>query len=87
KHCEQTGVIGRTVVPEIIVPDQKLMMHIRRGDRDRAYAYWKETGGKTMLDVAKEKIVAGLIDPFQAELVVGLLDAGLELDPALLEQA
>ena len=87
KHCENTGVIGRTVVPEIIVPDQKLMMHIRRGDRDRAYAYWKETGGKTMLDVAKDKIVAGLIDPFQAELVVGLLDAGLELDPALLEQA
>lgn len=87
EHCENTGVIGRTVVPEIIVPDQKLMMHIRRGDRDRAYSYWKETGGKTMLDVAKEKIVAGLVDPFQAELVVGYLDAGLELDPALLEQA
>jgi general secretion pathway protein E len=72
--CMNTGIMGRTVVAEIVVPDHTLMTHIRRGDRDKAYAYWRTSGGRTMLDHAIDKIKQGLIDPFQAEDEVGQLN-------------
>lgn len=74
EHCRGTGIIGRTVVAEVVVPDQALMAFVRKGDRDLAIDYWRARGGLTMLDSAIIKINAGLIDPFQAEDEVGPLN-------------
>lgn len=76
-HCKGSGTIGRTVVAETIVTDNALMKFVRDGDRIGAIDYVRrEQAGKSMLEHAIEKINAGLIDPFQAEDVVGALNAG-----------
>lgn len=74
EHCNQQGTIGRTVIAEVIVPDDQFFKHIRCGEKTEAVAYWlHELGGKTIREHAIEKIAAGLIDPRMAEKVVGHL--------------
>lgn len=73
-HCAQTGTVGRTVVAETIVTDDKLMSLLRAGDRLGALEYIRnELGVMSMLEHAIKKINAGLVDPLQAEDVVGPL--------------
>lgn len=77
-HCRNSGTIGRTVVAETVVTDNQLMSFIRAGDRMRALDYVRsEQMSISMLDHAIEKINAGLVDPFQAEDIVGALNAGI----------
>lgn len=77
-HCNGTGTVGRTVVAEVVVTDNQLMKFIRDGDRIGAIDYVRrEQAGASMLDHAIIKINAGLIDPFQAEDVVGALNAAM----------
>jgi type II secretory ATPase GspE/PulE/Tfp pilus assembly ATPase PilB-like protein len=73
-QCNHTGIAGRTVVAETIVPDQRMMDLIRRGDKQQAQRYWRASGGRSMLDSAIAKVNAGLCDPFQAEEEVGPLN-------------
>jgi type II secretory ATPase GspE/PulE/Tfp pilus assembly ATPase PilB-like protein len=74
EHCRNTGTVGRTVVAETVTTDATMMVHIRNRDRIKALEYWKrDQQGKTMLAHAIEKVRAGLIDPFAAEDIVGLL--------------
>lgn len=72
--CHDSGIAGRTVVAEVVVPDQGMMAMIKRGAKDKAIEYWRSRGGLTMLDQAIQKINDGLCDPFQAEEEVGPLD-------------
>ncbi|MDB5798432.1 MAG: type secretion system protein [Paucimonas sp.] len=77
-HCGNAGITGRTVVAETILTDEPLMTLLRRGDRPAAIDYWRAAmRGQTMLDHAVDKIAQGLVDPFQAEDIVGLLDGGV----------
>jgi type II secretory ATPase GspE/PulE/Tfp pilus assembly ATPase PilB-like protein len=72
--CRHTGIAGRTVVAETVLTNEKLMYLIRSGDRAGAIKYWEEgLRGLSMLKHAIVKIDQGLIDPFQAEDVVGPL--------------
>lgn len=76
-HCRQQGTSGRTVVAEIILPDARFFKFVRAGEKQKATQYWlQELGGKTILDDAIDKILAGVIDPRMAEKVVGHLDLG-----------
>ena len=84
ENCRNTGIVGRTVVAETIVTDDKLLSFIRNRDKLGALAYWRhELRGLTMKEHALLKIAQGIIDPFQAESVVGRLvkadDASLRL--------
>jgi general secretion pathway protein E len=72
--CQNTGIAGRTVVSEVIVPDQQMMAYVRLGEKQKAIDYWHSIGGSNMLQQAIIKINAGLVDPFQAEEEVGLLN-------------
>jgi general secretion pathway protein E len=73
-HCKDQGTIGRTVLAEVIVPDDQFFKYIRAGEKTEAISYWlHELGGKTIREHAIEKIAAGLIDPRMAEKVVGHL--------------
>lgn len=77
-HCRKSGNKGRTVVAETVQTDDHLMTLLREHDRREAMEYWRDAkGGATMLDHAVEKIGQGIVDPFQAEHIVGLLSAAL----------
>jgi type II secretory ATPase GspE/PulE/Tfp pilus assembly ATPase PilB-like protein len=74
--CNHTGIVGRTVVAETIVTDNKLMQFIKVGDRIGALDYIKnQQSVKSMLEQAIDKIGAGEVDPFLAEDIVGSLTA------------
>jgi type II secretory ATPase GspE/PulE/Tfp pilus assembly ATPase PilB-like protein len=73
-HCAGHGTTGRTVIAEMIVPDDQFFRYIRQGEKTAAMAYWlQEMNGKTIVDHAIDKLAAGLIDPRMAEKVVGHL--------------
>ena len=73
-HCRQQGTTGRSVIAEVIVPDDQFFKFIRAGEKTAAMAYWlQELGGKTIREHAIEKVAAGLVDPRMAEKVVGHL--------------
>jgi len=77
EKCSHHGTVGRTVIAEIIIPDDQFFRYVRLGEKTKALAYWlQELGGKTILDHAIEKVAAGLIDPRMAEKVVGHLTIG-----------
>lgn len=77
-ECSDTGIAGRTVVAEVVVPDQSMMKFIKNGEKSRAIEYWRSRGGKTMLDMAVSKVNEGLCDPFQAEEEVGPLNFAVD---------
>lgn len=68
EHCKFSGIVGRTVVAEIIRPDLK-MLELIANNKDRELKnYWKRNlGGKTVFDSALEKVVAGELDPWEYE--------------------
>lgn len=73
EHCKRTGIAGRTVVAEVVVPDEELMEMLRRGEKQLAVNAWRERGNLSMLDMAIRKVNEGKCDPFQAEEEVGPL--------------
>ncbi|MTV41725.1 GspE/PulE family protein [Duganella radicis] len=74
EHCRQQGTIGRSVLAEVILPDDRFFRHIRAGEKTEAVEYWlRELGGVTLREHAIEKIAAGQVDPRMAEKVVGHL--------------
>jgi general secretion pathway protein E len=74
RHCNHAGTVGRTVVAEVIIPDDEFFRYIRMGEKTKAIAYWiGHMNGKTILDHAIDKVAAGLVDPRMAEQVMGHL--------------
>lgn len=75
KHCGGKGVSGRMSVPEIIIPDAKLLKMIVDGETKTAIDYWiSELDGRPMRDAAIERMLKGLIDLDEVERWCGLLD-------------
>ena len=75
-QCRGQGTIGRTVVAEVIVPDERFFELVRKGEKGAAMQYWQtQLGGRTLLAHATDKVAAGLVDPRMAEQVVGHLAA------------
>lgn len=81
------GVKGRTVVAEILVPDNTILDFMSRGDLHGAARYWRAAAdrganidvrgvsmGQTALDQAIRKMLAGEVDPEEVEREVGRLD-------------
>jgi len=76
-HCRERGIIGSTVVAEIIVPDKVVRQHIGEGLDEKAEMYWRQsrrTGfddvdmtGKTAFEHALYKVATGRIDPRDLE--------------------
>jgi type II secretory ATPase GspE/PulE/Tfp pilus assembly ATPase PilB-like protein len=74
KHDKRRGIIGRTVVAEIVRPDQGLLDVAREHGIPRAREYWMEhRDGKLLADQAIDKIRAGLLDPMVAREFIGPL--------------
>lgn len=79
-HCNGRGTIGRTVLAEVITPDEHFCALLRAGDKPGAIRYWLgEMGGITMTEHALVKVRDGLVDPLMAERAVGWLQVQLRI--------
>ena len=73
--CQGLGVIGRTVVAEALLPDLEFMRMFNEQGASAARRHWvKAMGGITKTAHTIIKLKEGLVDPRQAELMVGPLD-------------
>lgn len=80
KYDKRHGIIGRTVVSEIVRPDQTLLDIARRKGIPSARRYWLQSrGGRLIADAAVDKIKAGIIDPQVAREFVGPLITGRQV--------
>ncbi len=78
KGCETCGegkgYKGRSLVGEIIIPDEKFMDYVRKDNKVGAEEYWlKHLGGRSMVEHMIDRVIAGEVDPVDAEKVVGPL--------------
>lgn len=76
--CEQCGrgqgYIGRTLVAEIILPDDDFMQYVKKDDKRTAEQYWlSHLNGRTMVENMIDLLSAGKVDPLDAERIVGPL--------------
>lgn len=79
--CAGTGVSGRTVCAEMVIPDRKMLGALRRSDMAGAYDHWRgsrkpNTGlmsGMSALDHAIIKMRRGEVSPEDVESALGLL--------------
>ncbi len=75
KACGGKGVAGRMSVPEIIIPDARLLKMLVDGDTKSAIDYWiSELDGRPLREAAIERMLKGLIDLDEVERWCGLLD-------------
>ncbi|MFC6281230.1 GspE/PulE family protein [Polaromonas aquatica] len=72
-ECRGRGISGMTAAAEVVVPDEPMMDLIRSGQKARAIEYWRGRGGRTMREMAIDKINDGLCDPFKVEEEIGPL--------------
>lgn len=73
-HC-RNGVVSRTVVAEVIRTDDEFMRHYRASGSRGARRYWAvDQGGMTKCQHLALKVSAGLVDPFDGELLAVPLD-------------
>ncbi len=70
--CNSTGYSSRTVVSEIIIPDNTFMDMVRRDQKQDAEQYWLTSlNGKNMMEHMVDRLRAGEVDPGDAERIVG----------------
>ncbi len=81
------GIIGRTVIAEILLPDPTLLDLIGKGDELGAYRYWRAAAhpkadidhrgvamGRSVLDQGIQKMLSGILDPRDLESAAGPMD-------------
>ncbi|MDD2860334.1 MAG: ATPase, T2SS/T4P/T4SS family [Acidiphilium sp.] len=80
KADKRHGILGRTVVAEIVRPDQTILDIARKDGIPAARRFWlRSRGGKLIADAAVEKIMEGVLDPRVAREFIGPLVTGAQL--------
>lgn len=79
-HCQQSGIIGRTICAEIVQPDAHLLSLMASQRHAEAEQYWQQHNpvrieglGVTALNHGIDKLRQGLIDPRDLERYAALL--------------
>ncbi|MEJ7745701.1 MAG: ATPase, T2SS/T4P/T4SS family [Luteimonas sp.] len=73
--CRNTGIAGRTVIAEVIIPTLAFMRTFREKGKAEARAFWmNEMGGISKIQHVIRRINEGVIDPIIGEKFIGLLD-------------
>lgn len=68
------GYAGRTVVAEVIVPDETFMRFVKDDNKAGAEAYWLlHLGGRNMMENMVDRVADGEVDPRDAERIMGPL--------------
>lgn len=88
EQCKGTGIIGRTVCAEVIVPDKKILELLKAERFTEAEKYWRnfETEnefGRSAMAHAIMKMKAGLLDPHHVESQVGILRVTREITESI----
>lgn len=69
------GYAGRTVVAEVIYPDETLMAILREDKRTEARRYWlEELKGLSLMNHCIDKMKNGVLSPYEVERVVGPIE-------------
>jgi type II secretory ATPase GspE/PulE/Tfp pilus assembly ATPase PilB-like protein len=74
-QCQKTGFSGRTVIAEMIEPDDKLLDLIRNEKYAEAKEHLDKTGSPPLYDNVMISLLEGKLDPHFAEDKVGYLGA------------
>lgn len=56
-----SGFRGRMSVPEMVIPNMKILKSIKAGDDLGAYEAWRETGGRTLQEAAVRRLMDGYL--------------------------
>jgi general secretion pathway protein E len=76
-QCNQTGVSGRTVVAEMLLPNIEILKLIREKRTVDAYNAWRNHGFNTILEHAISKLFHGEICPLALESKLGFIDSDI----------
>lgn len=78
EQCKNRGIVGSTVVAEVVIPDKVFRQHIAAGEDLKAEIYWRKSrtagfdepnmDGKTAFEHGLFKVSQGLIDPRDLEI-------------------
>ena len=71
EHC-RSGSMGRTVVAEVVPVTDPLLAAFEEGGEQRAHECFVSNGGMTIMSHAIEKVLAGEVDPVDAEYHLGV---------------
>jgi len=70
--CGETGIAGRTVIAEIVVPDDQFLSIYLKHGKVQARAYWlNQLKGITKRAHLKHCVLNGQVDPREAVLMGG----------------
>ncbi|MEM6904167.1 MAG: ATPase, T2SS/T4P/T4SS family, partial [Pseudomonadota bacterium] len=73
--CNGTGVVGRSVVAEVLLPDDAFMEYMKREDKLAARRHWVENlNGITMMGHGILKAKAGVCSTYEIERMLGPLE-------------
>lgn len=68
------GYQGRTVIAEIIIPDEGFMELVKQDKKGEAERYWlTHLNGRNMMESMADLVGQGIIDPKDAERIIGPL--------------
>jgi len=91
--CAHTGLIGRTVCAEFVLPDRVLLRHMSEGNFLEAERYWRKSGvgaidgGVTALAHGIYKMRQGLVSPMDIEDQIGLLTSDMVLEDSIISNS
>lgn len=95
EHCNQTGIAGRTVCAEMVIPDGTLRDYVLSNSLKEAHNHWRSQRagkpadsmiGTTALDHAILKMRRGEVSPTAVEGALGLLN-DFTLESAIVGEA
>ncbi len=79
-ECKKTGISGRTVVAEVIIPDKYMISCFFDGKEADALHYFIKNGGLLALDHGIDKMLDGISDPRSIEHKLGRMNNSLRIE-------
>lgn len=79
-ECHSLGISGRTVIAEVVWIDEEGRQFIQHGDTLGWVKYLKRNGWKTYRDHLLVLVKAGIVDPLDAEKILGAMSLTQDTD-------
>ena len=80
EHCGNTGIVGRTPLAEVLVPDETFLEYVKNREFISAKRHWKKHGTPAAPDLSCTALSHGIlemrkgnVDPRDVEKIIGLI--------------